>query len=133
MTSIEKTNHWQVLRVKPRHDIKVAAFLLRSGIEHYLPMIKTKRVWSDRLKWVDLPLMSPYLFVRIPDKERNKVFISQSILSYVFYNGEIATVRDSEINQIRTLCEKNSSIGFASQWNLNDRCIIDYGVMKGVE
>ncbi|MEO6221006.1 MAG: transcription termination/antitermination NusG family protein, partial [Ginsengibacter sp.] len=50
----EKT--WYVVYTRPRWEKKIAENLLRLGIEHYCPLNKVTRQWSDRKKKVLEPL-----------------------------------------------------------------------------
>ena len=48
---------------RPRAEKKVNGRLEEKGYTTYLPLKKTKRQWSDRVKIVELPLISSYVFV----------------------------------------------------------------------
>jgi len=93
---------WYVLYTKSRQEKAVAKKLQESGIEAYSPIKRTKRKWSDRWKWVELPLFSCYCFVRVDETERDLVYEAPGVVQYVFWLGKPAVVRDEEINQIKT-------------------------------
>ena len=59
------SKNWIVVRSKPRSEKIAYAQLLEKGIEAYLPLLKERRKWSDRKKWVEFPLFSSYLFARV--------------------------------------------------------------------
>ena len=67
---------WIVVRSKPRSEKVVYKELVSKNIEAYLPLLKERRKWSDRKKWVEFPLFSSYLFVRIDIK--NSIFVLQT-------------------------------------------------------
>ena len=56
---------WIAVYTKPRHEKTVALELGKKGIESYLPLLKERRKWSDRKKWVEFPLFRSYVFVKI--------------------------------------------------------------------
>jgi transcription antitermination factor NusG len=62
--------HWYAVYTKPRAEKRLAENLLKAGIGHYLPLLKTRKKWSDRYKWVEEPVFASYLFVHI-DFERD--------------------------------------------------------------
>ena len=60
------------------------------------------RQWSDRKKKVRTPYFRSYIFVRLPEEERNRVFCHPGVLKYLFWLGKPAVIRDTEIEMIRT-------------------------------
>ena len=100
--------NWYVLHTKPRHEKKVEKDLLAIGINAYCPTRLEYRVWSDRKKKIEKPVLSSMVLVRIDEKELNNVFFSKSVLRYMFWLGKRAIVRDSEIEILKqSLLNKN--------------------------
>ena len=81
--------NWYVLHTKPRHEKKVEKDLLGIGIDAYCPKRTEYRVWSDRKKKIEKPLLPSMVLVRIDEKELNNVFYSNSVLRYMFWLGKI--------------------------------------------
>jgi len=54
---------WYAIYTRSRFEKRTHALLLEKGVESYLPLVKSWRVWSDRRKQVEVPLLSSYLFV----------------------------------------------------------------------
>lgn len=96
---------WYVLYTKSRNEKVVAQRLQGLGIEVYCPLIKTKRQWSDRMKWVEEPLFRSICFVRINEQDREKVFQIAGVVRYLFWLGKPAVVRDNEIEQLKVFLE----------------------------
>ena len=92
---------WQVLCVKPRNEKKVATRLSNLGLQVYCPTVEVIRQWSDRKKKVVTPLFSSYVFVKVTPKERNLVFDVPGVVSYMFWLGKPAIVKDQEIDLIQ--------------------------------
>ncbi len=95
--------HWFVLYTKSRCEKKVADGLVQKGLEAYCPVRKTKRKRSDRYKLVEEPLFRSYCFVRLAEKDRGQVFVLPGVVSYLFWLGRPALVRDKEIAGIREM------------------------------
>ena len=96
---------WFVLYTKPQCEIKVANALERMGIRSYCPVFKEVKQYSDRKKKVEKALLRSYIMVYLEDKDRNRVFVVPGVISYVFWLGKPAVVRESEIE----LMEKHLS------------------------
>lgn len=100
--------NWYVLHTKPRHEKKVEKDLLGIGIDAYCPKRTEYRVWSDRKKKIEKPLLPSMVLVRIDEKELNNVFYSNSVLRYMFWLGKRAIVRDFEIENLKQNLSKNN-------------------------
>ena len=100
--------NWYVLHTKPRHEKKVEKDLLGIGIDAYCPKRTEFRVWSDRKKKIEKPLLPSMVLVRIDEKELNNVFYSNSVLRYMFWLGKRAIVRDFEIENLKQNLSKNN-------------------------
>lgn len=96
-----KDARWYAVYTKPRWEKKVHALLLNRGIESYCPLNRTRKKWSDRVKWVDEPLFKSYVFVRIPENDQLDVRMVEGIVNFVYWLGKPAIVRDEEIAIIR--------------------------------
>jgi len=99
--AVSKMKQWKAVYVNVRHEKKIQQKLQELGIEAYVPVQRQLRQWSDRKKWVDVVLIGGYVFVRVSPEERDRVFEAEGVLNYVRYDGKDATIRDSEIEQIK--------------------------------
>lgn len=96
---------WYVLYVKSKYEIKAASTLEKMGIEVYCPVIKEMKQWSDRKKMIVKPLFNSYLFIKIQEQFREKVFDVTGIVRYVYWLGKPAMVKDKEIITIQNWIE----------------------------
>jgi transcription antitermination factor NusG len=95
--------HWHALYVKSRTEKKAEAELQEKQIEVYLPLQRKLRQWSDRKKWVDMPLIPGYIFVRISQLEYDKVLQSNYVVSYVRFEGKAACIPDNQIEYLKLM------------------------------
>ena len=65
---------WFVLYTKSLYEKKIADGLSQIVLKIYCPVRKTKRKWSDRVKWVEELLFRSYCFVQLRKKDRSEVF-----------------------------------------------------------
>ncbi len=94
---------WFAVYTQPRAEKKAAERLAQGGIEHYLPLFKTLKKWSDRKKWVEEPLFKSYLFVNIVEAEYYKVLNIQGIVRYITFSGKAVPVPKNDLDIIRKL------------------------------
>ena len=92
---------WYVLYTKPRNEKKVAERLSAAGYNVYCPLHKVKRQWSDRMKVVEEPLFTSYLFIQIEDHRRDEVFTFPGTVRYLFWLRRPAIIREEEITTIQ--------------------------------
>jgi transcription termination/antitermination protein NusG len=115
--AMPESDDWKVVYTASRQEKVVAARLERDGIECYLPLVKRLRIWSDRKKWVEMPLFNGYMFVRPTAANAEKVLQVPGVVAYVRYNGAPARVRNAEITSIKQLID----LGYAPEAEGLDR------------
>jgi len=98
---MESEKKWYAVYTKPRWEKKIARLLDERGIEHYCPLIKSRRQWSDRKKIILEPVFKSYVFVRIEDGQKWELKKIDGVLNYVYWLGKPAIIRDDEIITIR--------------------------------
>lgn len=99
-------HHWYALRTKSRHEKVVEEYLRGLGVEVFLPLYKSRRLWSDRVKFVDLPLFDGYLFCRFAAGHALVVRRAPGVL-YVVSSGDVPSpVPESEIDAVRRVLER---------------------------
>jgi transcription antitermination factor NusG len=125
---------WYVIYTKSRCEKAVADKLSLSGIEVFCPLLKRKKLWSDRWKWVEEPLFRSYCFVNVDEKDRESVFSVQGVVRYVYHCGQPATIREKEMNLLKSwLLQYDHDSIEATNLNANDRIIIRSGALKDKE
>jgi transcription antitermination factor NusG len=135
MEKSENQTPWKVIYTASRQEKKVAALLDRFGIVYYLPLVKKLRLWSDRKKWVEMPLFNGYVFVRPESNMRDKVLEIPGVVKYLKYNGADGQVSDNELKLIQQLIETGYNVEAADRVNLKkgDIVTIQQGPLKGIE
>ena len=122
---------WRVIYTKPQMEIKVALSLRKMGINAYCPLIKQIKQYSDRKKTIEKPLLPSYVFVKVDNKNTNKVFLTPGVVRYVYWLGKPAIVKQCEID----LMEDNfkgiyKSVEFTS-WKIGNSYELTHGIFKG--
>jgi len=100
---------WHAVYVKSRAEKKAQIELQIQEIETFLPLQRKLRQWSDRKKWVEMPLISGYLFVRASRKEYDQILQSNFVVSYVRFEGKAAIIPDYQIEYLKLMLKQDSS------------------------
>ena len=126
-----QNSKWHVLYTKPRHEIKALERLAQKGFEVYCPMKTTLKQWSDRKKKVSAPLLPSYIFTKITEKKRAIPLTDPSVLNYIFWLGKPAIVRDSEIDTLKGIINKEKVQEFEIiKLKTGDKIEIKKGLIK---
>ncbi|MDR1951031.1 MAG: UpxY family transcription antiterminator [Bacteroidales bacterium] len=109
--------HWHVIHVASRTEKKVAERLENKGVTVYLPIQKQLRQWSDRKKWVEVVVLSGYVFVKIADSEQLNVLITPGVSRFLWHCNKPVHISDSEMERFRKFVEKaeDRTIEFTSE------------------
>ena len=125
--------HWYALYTKARAEKKVCAELQQKGIEAYLPLRRVLRHWSDRKKWVELPIISSYVFVHIRTDEYRQAFELKGVVRYVSHNGRAVVIPDHEIEAMRQTVTSNITFNVeTSDIQKGQIVTIASGPLKGI-
>lgn len=125
---------WYVLYTKPRTEKRVAESLEQMGVEVYCPLITEIKQWKDRKKKLKTPLFKSYVFIKLEEKNRNRVFDVLGVVRYLFWLGKPAIVRNEEIEVIQEWLD-GEKVDDAKVDHLNqgDKISIKNGVFKDHE
>lgn len=108
MVQSENIPRWYVLYTAPRAEKQVKERLEKINIACWLPLHRSPRVWSDRIKMIDVPLFMSYVFVKCKEYELRPLLTVYGVSRIVYYNGKPAVVREKEIEAIRNFLEQAS-------------------------
>ncbi len=109
------TDSWYAVYTRPRWEKKVAELLAKKRIEHYCPLNKVLKQWSDRKKIVEEPLFSSYVFVRIADADKWRIKEIDGILNYVYWLGKPAQIPNHEIETIKRFLNEHENVQVRSK------------------
>ena len=123
---------WIAVYTKPRHEKTVSNELYKKGYEVYLPLLKERRKWSDRKKWIEFPLFRSYLFVRTDIK--NLLFVVQTygVVKIIKFGEKIGIVQNEIINSIRLMIEGGYKPEPLDYFIKGDPVIVKEGPLKGL-
>ncbi len=114
--------NWYVIHTKPRGEKKAEEQLLSFGINAYCPTRNEIRLWSDRKKRIQVPVLPSMVLVNIDEKDINRVFESPLVVRYMFWMGKRAIVRQSEIDILKKYLDGSYNLtnSISSSINVGD-------------
>ena len=124
---------WYALYTRSRHEKFVDQELHKKGIETFLPLRKITRHWSDRIKQIEEPLFSGYLFVHTSLDNRFEILNTKGSVRFIGFNSTPVVVPEAELLAVRRFLEEKISVDPFPYLNQGDRVYIRSGPLKGVE
>lgn len=133
--NLNSGKNWFVVYTRSRWEKKVDQLLQMAGIESYCPVRKVENQWADRKKMVELPLFSSYVFVRINRHEEFKVRQTLGVLNFIYYMGQPAKIRDTEIEEIKNTLLYHPDVEVLNLKNLSvgARVSIKSGILNSMQ
>lgn len=124
---------WFALQVRSRHEHSVAVHLNGKGYEWFLPLYKSRRRWSDRLKAVDAPLFPGYVFCRFNAHARLPILVTPGVIGIVGIGKTPVAIEDSEIASIQTLVRSGLPSQPCPFLRIGEKVRIEVGSLSGLE
>ena len=124
---------WFAIRTSTRWELKASSELSRRGVEIYLPLCRSKRSWSDRIKVIDQPVFPGYLFARFQPDERIRVLEAPGVKQVVGIGSTPAPMDESEIENLKLLVASNMLLMPWPYLHAGQRVRIERGPLAGVE
>lgn len=101
---------WYACYTKPKAEKKTRDRLNRAGIECFLPIRKERRQWSDRLKTVEAPLFTSYIFVFIEPHENYKVRLEGDLVGFIIFEGKPISIPEIQIETIKRIIAADNKV-----------------------
>ena len=121
--------HWYVLYVNSRTEKKVAQRLSEKGIEVFCPMKIEERQWSDRIKKVEVPYFSSYVFAKFSPKDVESVLETPGVVRRLFWLRKPAVIREEEMKEVKAFFNTHDKIEYLNL-TPGEQVQITRGVLK---
>ncbi len=92
---------WFAVYTRYKREKMVARRLTERGIRHYLPLQKLTRHYTRKIKHVELPLISCYIFVQITKPEYVPVLEDTDVVQFVRFRKNLIAIPEREIDILR--------------------------------
>jgi transcriptional antiterminator NusG len=94
---------WFAIYVKSRHEKAVASMLRVKGLMTCLPLVRIRREWSDRGKWLELPAFPGYAFCQFTPDHRASVIATPGVISVLGIGNTPKPIPPDEMHALLTL------------------------------
>ena len=89
---------WFAVTVRANRERIIAQLLESKQYEVLVPIYRSRRVWSDRIKELELPLFPGYVFVRLDLADRaSPVVTTPGVIRIVGFAGKPVPVEPREL------------------------------------
>jgi transcription antitermination factor NusG len=129
----QSTLQWFALRVKSRHEKTVALAARNKGFEEFLPLYRWRQTWSDRSKWVEMPLFPGYVFCRLDSSHRLPLLTIPGVLNFVSFGKTPVAIDDTEIASVQAAVRSDLVTEPCSFVEGGQRVRIHRGPLAGTE
>jgi len=133
MQAVSGSYPWYAVQVRPRYERIIASTLLEKGYEGFLPLYRCRRRWSDRIKELEMPLFSGYLFCRLDINLRLPVLKTPGVIRFVGIGKTPLPVDEQEMSSIIAIVSMQMNMEPHPYLQVGQRVRIDHGTLSGVE
>ncbi|MBQ6956280.1 MAG: UpxY family transcription antiterminator [Bacteroidales bacterium] len=126
---------WVALYTNPRAEKQVEKNLLREGYEVYLPLVRELHTWSDRKKWVEVPLIKSYIFAKITARQEALIRGVVGVSFLIKFKDNVLTIPEKEIQMMKNFIASKVEIQVRTVEELHRgrRVRIHSGSLAGME
>jgi transcription antitermination factor NusG len=132
MNSNDKDKRWLVAYTKPKHEKLVKDELLKNNFETYLPLLKERRKWSDRKKWIEFPLFRSYIFIKTDPKNSLYLLKINGIVKIIQFGRKVASVRDKDLETIKKMITGGYKPRNENYFLKGNPVLVEDGPLKGL-
>ncbi len=125
-------SNWYAIYTRSRCEKKIYNSLLKSNYTCFLPLVKEKRKWSDRIKTVETPLLPSYVFVKIPASRIPEIYRFPGFVKFVAKEGKPAIIREKEITILEKIIRNEFDIYPVYESNIGEKVRIIKGPFRNM-
>lgn len=101
---------WFAVYTRYKREKIVTQRLQEKGIEAYVPLQEFTRYYTRKIKKVQLPLISCYIFVKISKAEYVQVLETPDIVHFVRFEKKLVAIPENEISILRQIVGEDQEI-----------------------
>jgi transcription antitermination factor NusG len=124
---------WYALVVKARYEKVVSQHLSAQDYEVFLPLVKTRRRWSDRIKELEVPLFPGYVLSRFDPADRLRALMIPGVSHVVSFDRRPTPIPDCEVESVRTVLDSDLKFEPWPFLGVGQRVRVEHGSLYGLE
>lgn len=106
---------WFAVYTRYKREKLVTKQLTQKGIEVYLPLQEFTRYYTRKIKKVQLPLISCYIFVKINKPDYVRVLETPDVVTFIRFNNRLISIPEQEINILRQVVGEDQEITLSQE------------------
>ena len=127
-------SRWYAAYTKSRSEKIALKRLTDNGFEAYLPIRRKRHQWSDRLKWVEEPLIRSYIFLHVNESEYYNAINTPGLVCYVTFEGKAAPIPDRQIDILKVLLHEGAEMEVSNErFAPGEKIIVISGTLVGMQ
>ncbi len=131
--TIDGNSAWCALYTRHQHEKTVAEMLSAKGLEVFLPLYESLRIWRDRKKMLSLPLFPGYVFARGGATRRLQIVTTPGVHMILCNGDRVAVIPETQIEAIRKTVEGKLRAEPHPFLKCGERVRVRRGTLEGVE
>lgn len=132
-TTNTRCKAWYAIYTRSRFEKKLYANLSKAGFTTFLPLVKEKKKWHDRLKTVEVPLLPSYIFVQLETTQFAQLYPYAGFVRLVSMRNKPCVIREVEIELLRQIVQNERPSKSNVGCMVGDAVRIVAGPFKGWE
>ena len=127
--------NWYAIYTRSRFEKRTYGLLVERGVEAYLPLVKSWRIWSDRRKQIEVPLLSSYMFVFSDPgnyHEHLHILNTPGVVRFVSFEGKPVAIPERQIQSLKRISQEGIDMACMEETTPpGTPVMIEYGPRKG--
>lgn len=125
---------WFAVYTRYKREKLVSKRLEEKGVEVFLPLQKVTRYYTRKVKHLELPLLSCYVFTRIKKSEYVPVLETMDVVGFVKIANNLISIPEKEINLLKRIVGENIEAEvIPSTLTEGDKVEVTTGPLAGLE
>ncbi|MEL7120741.1 MAG: UpxY family transcription antiterminator [Bacteroidota bacterium] len=101
---------WFAVYTRYKREKIVKEQLANKGIHCFLPLQKVKRQYTRKVKNLEIPLLSCYIFTKIVKNEYVQVLETNDVVQFVKFSNNLISIPECEIDLMKRIIGENIEV-----------------------
>ena len=100
-------SRWFAVNTRSKCEKMVVQLLGKKQVSAYVPLVKTVRRYTRKIKHVEKPLIGCYVFVHIVKEEYIRVLETENVAGFVRFSKNLIAIPEEEITVLKRIVLEN--------------------------
>ncbi len=129
----QASQSWLAAYTRARHESVVVRQFAQKGLDTLLPTYRRLSRWSDRIRKTNAPLFPGYVFVRVTERERQRILQTAGVVSIVCCGGRPVPLSEADIEKLRFCNANPAAVEPHPYLRVGQRVRVKHGPFQGWE